>query len=115
MREMYFDFTESIQRIEEIEKKIGFHFKALYALLSGPNSENVYEVVVNGEIHRNGGEEMEENTVIVASLHDGQGRILATDRVYVNFGKFVSFDVFSLNLETRCIKPSMIRIYPKTK
>ncbi len=104
------DLTDLIERTEGMEERLGFTFKGLFAGLN-----NKGELTVNGELHAIEGREPDCSVMVVISLQDAPGRVIAVSREYVYIKDFYIFKTFSrnINLSEFSGLPAKIRIYPE--
>lgn len=103
------DMTDLIERLEVFEDRVGVNLEGLYAGLD----EDIEWIDLNGEVHPREGTELNGDIELVATVYDSSGRVVTTSSQHFDSDSFFGFEVFSLALEVKGLKPARIRVYPK--
>ena len=99
------DITDYIERRKDLEERLGYEFKGLFACIG----DDGY-VKVNGEIHAMEGREPDCSCYITVSAKDEEGRVLHVERDYLNSKDFYMFRTFYKNFTLKEFTPSLRKI-----
>ena len=107
-----------IERLEFIEEKMEVKLESLFAYekdcksVSGMGTCTGF--VVNGELHTIDGNQLKQNVRLVISVHDSSSRVLGSESIEIEAGKFFGFDTFSAGIYVYAGEDlvTKVRIYP---
>ncbi len=108
------DLSIPIEQLEAFEDRLGVKLEGIYVSVDPPDEDGIdyYSVSVRGEVHAVSGSNIEADIRIVASVHDGDGRVLETADHWIDSDKFFVLEAFDIQCYPK-LQPTKIRIYPK--
>jgi hypothetical protein len=100
------DISHKIERLTELEDRLGIKLDALSAF----HSNNF--VTVNGELRSKNGNELNTDLELVVSIYDQAGRVVEVSGDSFSRENFYGFETFSICCQT-AKEIHKIRIHPK--
>jgi hypothetical protein len=112
------DFTKKIDRFELFEERAGVTLEHMSAVLKYDEENELWNVTVLGELHPRTGNQLDEDefgsyTMVYATAHDGNGRMLGQKYEGFQHDSFFGFEPFEIELRDMIREPVRIRVYPK--
>lgn len=108
------DITNKVQRLEAFEERLSVKIDALAAFESvGIYNRGETEVAVRGELHSEGGSQIDKDIELHMVVYDLEGRVMETTTDFICHESFFGFHVFDID----CVVPDgtvgKIRLFPK--
>jgi hypothetical protein len=109
--------TLTFERLEFSEAKMFVKLENLFAYKSnktGGGSFGYFKVVmINGELHLNDSNQLQQDVRLITSAHDSIGRVLGAESIEIKAKNFFGFDTFSVAIRLYVYHEhvSKVRIY----